>query len=151
MIGIGARSYPAELGTLIDRAADPSRDLSDRRDALATGFFDGPVPDTWLTGWSGELMAYQRAARRNIANPDLLKAAGAPVLDLIGANDPFRPPASHGDLRDVLGSRVRVEVIDGAKHALPEERLEDVTHAVCRWMADLAGLGTQAGMKEGQG
>lgn len=61
----------------------------------------------------------------------------APILDLQGAEDPWRPPSTRNELRDVLGDMVTVQVIPGASHALIPEQPEAVAQAITRWIATL--------------
>ncbi len=92
-----------------------------------------------LAGWYPHLKdAYRRAA----TVPDRRTwwpRANAPILDLQASDDPWRPPSSRDELRNVLGERVTVQVIDHASHALPMERPTEVAAAIEKWSASLSG------------
>ncbi|HEY0535642.1 MAG TPA: alpha/beta hydrolase [Actinoplanes sp.] len=104
----------------------------DRRAALRRSFFaPGHDVEGWLTGWHPALARAQRAT----APIDGWEGTGGvPVLDLIGAHDPWRPPDSRGAVAAALGSRVTVVVVDDASHALLPERPDTVVAAVLAWL-----------------
>jgi pimeloyl-ACP methyl ester carboxylesterase len=110
-------------------AAPTSR--QERRAALRRSFFaPGNDVDAWLTGWHP---ATARSQRMSAPVDGWEQAGGVPMLDLIGAQDPWRPPASRGAVAAELGTRVTVTVIEGAAHALLPERPEAVVTAIVRW------------------
>ncbi|MDF0601383.1 alpha/beta hydrolase [Psychromarinibacter sp. C21-152] len=137
-LAAGAERWPAELTDAIDTASDPGAARAARIEALRTAFFaPGHDPTGWLDGWSSDLIAAQRAARAR-TDPDSWTASGsAPILDLVGAQDPFRPAERRSDYVERFGARVTLEVIDGASHALPDERPGDVAARMDRWIAAL--------------
>lgn len=61
----------------------------------------------------------------------------APMLDLEGGSDPFRPASSRQELKDELGERVTVKVVEGASHALPAEKPAEVADAIADWADQL--------------
>ncbi|MEU4236908.1 alpha/beta hydrolase [Actinoplanes sp. NPDC026619] len=106
------------------------------RAALRRSFFaPGNDVDAWLTGWHP---ATARAQRASAPSDGWERAGGVPVLDLIGAQDPWRPPATREAVAAALGPRVSVAVVDGASHALLPERPDAVVTAVARWAATLS-------------
>ena len=57
----------------------------------------------------------------------------APLLDLHGAQDAWRPASSRHELAQALGSKVSVEVIANAGHALVPEQPHAIAQAVTGW------------------
>ena len=96
-------------------------------------FAPGNDPEPWLEGWHPELrVAYRQAGA--VPPKDLWwPVSHAPILDLQGADDPWRPPASRNELKDVLGAKVTVQVIPRASHALLPEQPAAVAEAIVAW------------------
>ena len=84
------------------------------------------LKESWFSGWSAALLASQRHIRANSDKGSWWNAGDAPILDLIGDQDPFRPLEQHESLANEFGKRVTVEVIPNASHALPDEQPEAV-------------------------
>jgi len=82
--------------------------------------------ESWFTGWSATLLASQRHIRANSNKDTWWSTGNAPILELIGDQDPFRPLEQHESLANEFGKRVTVEVIQHASHALPDEQPETV-------------------------
>jgi carboxymethylenebutenolidase len=84
----------------------------------------------------------------NLAEPLDVAGAMAPTLAILGANDPYTPPADIDALRDAWGGRDGFEVIvyEGAEHGFvhdadrPAHRAEDAADA---WSRVLAFLGAK--------
>ena len=135
VLGAAARVFPPGLTEALDCAADPLQPPALRLAALRKAMF---APDSdasvWLSGWYPQL----RAAYRRVGSvPDKSvwwPVAHAPLLDLQAAHDPWRPPQSRNELRDVLGDRVTVQVIEGASHALIPEQPGRIVAAVAQWL-----------------
>jgi pimeloyl-ACP methyl ester carboxylesterase len=148
LAAVAARHPPAHLAADLACAADPTRPHGERAAAVRRAFLapavavgPGPPPahpDTagWLRGWYPRTLAAQRATR-----PDRgwCSAGAAPVLDLIGAGDAWRPAASHRELVELLGPRVTVRVIPGAGHALPTEQPRAAAAAIGEWLGAAGG------------
>jgi len=137
--GAAARVFPAGMAESLDIASDARQPEDLRRAHLQRAFFaPGNDPGAWLEGWHPELRALYRAAGAVPAKDRWWTVAHAPLLDLQGANDPWRPPASRAELQDLLGAdRVTVQVIDQASHALVVEQPVAVAGAIARWVAGL--------------
>ena len=63
--------------------------------------------------------------------------SNAPILDLQGAEDPWRPPATRNELKDVLGGKVQVKTVPRASHALIPEQPAAVAQAIADWIGTL--------------
>jgi pimeloyl-ACP methyl ester carboxylesterase len=61
----------------------------------------------------------------------------APLLDLQGALDPFKPRAMANEIRDEFGERVTIVVIPNASHALIPEQPAAVVDAIVAWISGL--------------
>jgi pimeloyl-ACP methyl ester carboxylesterase len=129
-----ARSFPAGLPQALECAADAGQPRATRLAALRHAFFaPGNDASPWLDGWYPQLRdAYRRAS----ATPDKntwWPVSHAPILDLQGACDPWRPQSTRDELRQVLGDKVTVRIIDDASHALPDEQSAAVSAAIVDW------------------
>ncbi len=139
MLAAGAERVPAELSAVIDKLSLPGASKQERLDALRTGFFAvGNDPTTWLKGWNRDFLVAQRQARKRTPREQWWSGGNARILDLIGSEDPFRPPAQHDELSKEFGDRVTVRVIERASHALPYERPEIVAKLLSEFDATLA-------------
>jgi pimeloyl-ACP methyl ester carboxylesterase len=134
-----ARTFPPGVADTLAIASDPSRPAAERLDALRTGFFaPGNDPSVWLDGWHPDLREVYRRAGRTPAKDRWWPVSNAPILDLQGEHDPWRPPSTRDELRAALGGdRVTVRRIDGASHALSPERPAAVARAMIDWIATL--------------
>lgn len=134
-----ARTFPTHMPPTLATASDTTQPDAVRLAALREGFFapgNNPVP--WLHGWHPAVRAAYRAAG---AVPDKAvwwPVAHAPILDLQAAHDPWRPPETRGELRDALGDKVTVRVIERASHALLVEQPRAVAEAVVEWVDSAA-------------
>lgn len=138
VLGAAAREFPPGLPDLLDLATEPQWPREQRLDALRKAFFaPGGDASVWLDGWHPHLREAYRKAGRTPPKSEWWPVANAPVLDLQGAQDPWRPPHTRDELRAVLGDKVTVRTIDGASHALIPERPAEVAAAVVAWMRDL--------------
>lgn len=138
--GAAARVFPPGMTESLDIAADARQPRALRLAHLQRAFFaPGNDPSAWLEGWHPALRAIYRAAGAVPAKDRWWTTAHAPLLDLQGGSDPWRPPASRNELQDLLGAdRVRVEVIEQASHALVVEQPVAVAGAIARWARSLA-------------
>ena len=137
-LGAAMSDVPRHLLAMLDQIADGGQTPAARLQALQTAFFaTGNDPTPWLNGWYPNLRPAYRRAARHPTREDWWSRSPVPVLDLQGAEDPWRPPATRNELRDVLGARVTVAVVDGASHALLPERPQAVAAAMAGWMRTL--------------
>jgi len=129
-----ARMFPAGLVSALDIAADPARSPADRLASLQRAFFaPGNDASSWLEGWHPHLREIYRKAGATPSKDRWWPVSNAPILDLQGADDPWRPPATRNELKDVLGDRVTVRSIANASHALIPEQPAAVADAIAEW------------------
>lgn len=135
LLGAGAGQWPAALSQAINVAMDPTAPEADRLAALRMAFFtDDHDPRPWLDGWSGDVVRAQRAARDRSDRDSWWPSGRAPMLDIVGLQDPFRPPASREFYLREFGSRLTLRLVDGASHALPDEKPNEVAQLMLEWI-----------------
>ncbi len=134
VLGAAARMHPPWLTQALDVAADSTHPINERLTALRQAFFaPGSDATVWLEGWHP---AHRDLYRRAAATPPRdawWPVSHAPVLDLQGDSDPWRPATTRDELKAVLGDKVTVEVIRGASHALVVEQPQAVADAMVAW------------------
>jgi pimeloyl-ACP methyl ester carboxylesterase len=133
-----ARTFPAGLASALDIAADSSQPRSERLACLRRAFFaPGNDASAWLEGWHPRLRDAYRQAGATPAKDLWWPVSHAPILDLQGALDPWRPPATRNELKDSLGDKVTVRSIANASHALISEQPAAVAEAIADWARGL--------------
>ena len=138
LLAAAHRDFPARLRDTIDRIMDTTRSRVERLADLQDAFFaPGHAADDWLEGWHPQVALAQRQAARATAAATWWTAGGVPLLDLQASHDPFAPRSGASLLRDELGARVSIELIDDAGHALLPEQPARVADAIARYMARL--------------
>jgi pimeloyl-ACP methyl ester carboxylesterase len=134
----GAKNFPPYLSGYIDKCEDASLPNEERLKYLRLTFFaPGNDPTSWLKGWHPEVKKAQRAARAATRIEEFWSAGNAPMLDLMAAEDPFRPPDTRDENRAEFGSRVSVAVVPNASHALIPEQPTLVVDAITQWIRQL--------------
>jgi pimeloyl-ACP methyl ester carboxylesterase len=129
-----ARTFPPAMPQTLATASDATQPDAVRLAALRKGFFaSGNNPAAWLHGWHPDVRAAYRAAGAIPQKDTWWPVANAPILDLQAEEDPWRPPETRNELRDVLGDKVTVRVIAKASHALLVEQPRAVAEAVLEW------------------
>ncbi|MCP5285726.1 MAG: alpha/beta hydrolase [Burkholderiaceae bacterium] len=139
LLAAAARSFPPGLAEALAVASDPSQPEPARLAALQHAFFaPGNPPRVWLPGWHPELRTDMHPAAAQPAKSVWWPVAQAPILELQGDADPWRPPATRAELQDALGAdRVQTRLIAGASHALLPEQPAAVVAAISDWAATL--------------
>ncbi|MCA0964858.1 alpha/beta fold hydrolase [Salipiger bermudensis] len=138
LIAGGAKSWPPELSEAITMINDPASSREERMDGLLLAFFtDEQSAEPWLEGWHQDVTVSQRAARKLTDRDDYWAGGTARILDLQAGSDPFRPESSRMEVREELGERVTVEVIEGASHALPAAKPVETADAIADWIETL--------------
>lgn len=133
-----AKRYPAQLTVSIRRIVDPTVGDAERLQHLQSTFFaPGNDAAVWLTGWHEYVRDSQFAAHQATPQGDWWAAGEVPLLDLQAADDPFKPADKRQELREELGSRVSIALIERASHALIPEQPERVVEEVVRWVRTL--------------
>jgi len=135
LLAAGAGRWPDALSQAINVAMSPDGPEAERLDALQMAFFaPGHDPRPWLKGWNGDLVLAQRAARGRTDRDSWWPSGTAPILDLVGLQDPFRPEASRDFYVKEFPGRVTLVSVDGASHALPDEKPEWVANQIAAWI-----------------
>jgi len=138
VLGAAAKVFPKGMVESLAIAADPDNPREERLKQLQFSMFaPGNDASSWLEGWHPELrVAYRKAG--TVPSKDVWwPVSHAPVLDLQGGEDPWRPLATRNELKDVLGDKVTVRVIPRAGHALIPEQPEAVSRAIVEWVRTL--------------
>ncbi len=138
LLAAGAGKWPDDLSRAIEVAMSPDAPEADRLAALRRGFFaDGHDPRPWLDGWHARLVAAQRAARANTDRDSWWPSGSAPILDIVGLQDPFRPESDREFYVREFAPRVELIPVDGASHALPDEKPVEVGNSILTWVSAL--------------
>ena len=144
IVAAAAKAYPAgfagakELSEAVRKAGDPALPDAERLAYLRTAFFaPGNDAGIWLQGWHPDVDEAQSAAGRATRQSEWWPGGAAPLLDLQGALDPFKPRAMMNEMREELGDRVTITVIPNASHALIPEQPAAVVDAIVKWIATL--------------
>jgi pimeloyl-ACP methyl ester carboxylesterase len=133
-----ARTFPEGMANSLTIASDDAYADEERIADLRHAFFaEGNDPTTWLKGWHPKLRAAYRAAGAVPEKSVWWPVSHSPILDLQAAQDPWRPATSRSELKDILGEKVCIQVIEGASHALPVERPEAVAASIMGWAKNL--------------
>jgi pimeloyl-ACP methyl ester carboxylesterase len=134
VLGAAARQFPPGMADALAIASDPTRTDADRLAALQQCMFaPGNDPRAWLQGWYPQWRVAYRQAGQQPPKDSWFSHANAPILDLQGAQDAWRPPATRSELADVLGAKVTVQEIANAGHALVPEQPHAVARAITDW------------------
>jgi pimeloyl-ACP methyl ester carboxylesterase len=144
MVAAAAKAYPAgfsgakELSEAVRKSGDPSLAESERLKYLQLAFFaPGNDASVWLKGWHPEVDQAQSAAGRATQQSEWWAAGTVPLLDLVGALDPFKPRSARDELVEEFGDRATVVVIENASHALLPEQPAAVVEAIVAWIGRL--------------
>ncbi|WP_300439676.1 alpha/beta hydrolase [uncultured Mameliella sp.] len=138
LLAAGGGKWAPELSRAIEIAMDREAPEADRLAALQLGFFaEGHDPRPWLSGWSGKLVHAQRAARTATDRDSWWPSGRAPILDVVGLQDPFRPADGRDFYLHKFAPRVELVTVDGASHALPDEKPAEVAAIMVPWIRAL--------------
>lgn len=138
VLGAAARQFPPGMAEALAVASDPARSDDERLAALRLCMFaPGNDPRPWLQGWHPRWRDAYRKAALHPPRDEWYERGHAPLLDLQGAQDPWRPPATRRALADALGSQVTVQEIADASHALVPEQPQAVARAIVDWVRGL--------------
>lgn len=135
----GGSPYDPQVHASVYASGDLGLPDEERLAHLRRAFFaPGNDPSVWLGGWYPETKALQRGAQALTPVDTYFAAGTAPILHVQAAQDALVPPAQAGVLAQLLGSeRVRVEVVQGASHALIPEQPQQVCDVLVAWMKSL--------------
>ena len=114
---------------------DPGKPQAERLAVLQKTFFaPGHDAQSWLNGWYPETLKMQHAAAKAVPLSVYWACGRAPMLEVFGALDPFKPKVYWRELSDQFGSRVTSVRIEDASHALFPEQPDLVAEAVLSWL-----------------
>ncbi len=135
LMAAGSGKWPEELSRAIEIAMSQDAPEADRIAALKLAFFaEGQDPRTWLDGWNPKLVEMQRAARARTGRDSWWPSGSAPMLDIVGLQDPFRPVGELDFYVREFAPRVDLRTVDGASHALPDEKPVEVAKLILDWL-----------------
>lgn len=134
----GGSPFPPDVLRSVYCSGDLSLPQAQRIEHLKHAFFaPGHDPSPWLGGWHAQTKAMQREAEAATPVDDFFACGSAPILDLQAAQDTVAPRHLSQFLKQCLGERVTIEVIDNAGHALVPEQPEQVCRALAAWVKRL--------------
>jgi pimeloyl-ACP methyl ester carboxylesterase len=115
-------------------AGDISASEADRLTALRKAFFaPGHDARIWLDGWYPATLKMQHAAALTVPRSEYWACGDVPLLEVFGADDPWKPKPYWDELRSEFGRRVTTVVIQQASHALFPEQPDAIADAVLPW------------------
>ncbi len=130
VLGGSAKVFPPGTAQALALGSDPSKPEADRIKALEFSMFaPGNDARVWLTGWHPHLRAAYRAAGQIPSKDTWFNVGNAPILDLQGDKDAWRPTSSRNELKQILGDKVTVAVIENSGHAMIPEQPRAVAAA----------------------
>jgi pimeloyl-ACP methyl ester carboxylesterase len=131
-------SVAPEISKTPHQACDLKAPADERLAALRKGFFaPDHDPSIWLNGWYPETMQMEVRCASTVPASEYWAAGSAPVLEIIGDADPFKPRACWDELRHQLASRIKTEIVADASHALFPEQPDSVIDVVLAWCQGL--------------
>jgi pimeloyl-ACP methyl ester carboxylesterase len=139
LIGAAQKTPNPEVQKSVAIASDPSQPEAERLKHLKLVFFaPGNDPRMWLTGFHANVRAAEIVARDATPQKEYWSAGTAPILDIQGSNDPYRPPSSSDELvREFGAKRVKVVVIPHTAHAVIVEQPRAVGDAIVKYARGL--------------
>jgi pimeloyl-ACP methyl ester carboxylesterase len=135
LIGAAEKKPDPEVQRSVALATDPTQPEEVRLKHLRTVFFaPGNDATLWLTGFHAAVRGAQVIARDSTPQAEYWSAGTAPILDIQGADDPYRPPSSRSELVEEFGpGRVSTALIQHAAHAIMVEQPRAVADAIIAW------------------
>jgi len=135
LIGAAQKTPDPEVQRSVAIASDPSQPEADRLKHLKLVFFaPGNDPTPWLQGFHAAVQKAEASARDATPQQEYWSAGTAPILDIQGETDPYRPPSSRNELVQEFGAkRVSTVLIPHAAHAVIVEQPGPVADAIVAW------------------
>jgi pimeloyl-ACP methyl ester carboxylesterase len=135
LIGAAQKQPNPEVQKSVSIATDPTQPEAERLKHLKLVFFaPGNDPTPWLTGFHANVRAAEMIARDATPQQEYWSAGHAPILDIQGASDPYRPKSSSNELVTEFGARrVSVVIIPHAAHAVIVEQPRQVAGAIVKY------------------
>jgi pimeloyl-ACP methyl ester carboxylesterase len=139
LIGAAQKQPNPEVQKSVSIATDPSQPEAERLKHLKLVFFaPGNDPKPWLIGFHVGVRQAEMIARDATPQQEYWSAGSAPILDIQGASDPYRPRSSSNELVAEFGARrVSVVIIPHAAHAVIVEQPRLVADAIVNYARSL--------------
>ena len=139
LIGAAQKKPDPAVQRSVAIASDPSQPEAERLKALKHVFFaPGNDPTPWLTGFHASVRDAEVIARDATPQGEYYSAGTAPILDIQGAEDPYKPPSASNELVEEFGpGRVTVVRIPHTAHAIIVEQPGAVADAILAWVHGL--------------
>jgi len=132
LIGAAQKRPDPAVQRAVAIATDPTQPEAERLKNLRLVFFaPGNDPTPWLAGFHASVRAAEIVARDSTPQPEYYAAGAAPLLDIQGGDDPYKPPSAANELVEEFGaSRVSVVRIPHTAHAIIVEQPKAVADAI---------------------
>ncbi len=131
-----ASKVPPDIAGTPLLAGNLSRPEAERLEALRRAFFaPGHDARPWLAGWYPATLRMQHEAAQAVPLSAYWACGQAPMLEVFGALDPFKPQPYWRELSDQFGDRVTSVRIEDASHALFPEQPDRVAQAILPFLA----------------
>jgi pimeloyl-ACP methyl ester carboxylesterase len=138
LLGAAAREFPPGMAEALAIASNPQCGEEERLQALRLCMFASTNdPRPWLQGWYPQWRTAYRNAAQQPPRHHWYELGNAPMLDLQGAEDPWRPADTRQELVHALGAKVTVHVIANASHALVPEQPIEIARVIAAWAGQL--------------
>ena len=139
LIGASQKHPSPDVQRSVAIASDNSQPEAERLKHLRLVFFaPGNDARPWLTGFHESVRKGEVTARDSTPQAAYWSAGKAPILDIQGADDPYRPMASSQELVEEFGAqRVTVVRIPHTAHAIIVEQPRAVADAILAWARKL--------------
>ena len=139
LIGAAQKQPNPEVQKSVAIATDPSQPEAERLRNLRLVFFaPGNDAKMWLTGFHANVREAEIVARDATPQREYWSAGSAPILDIQGSDDPYRPPSSANEMVKEFGARrVSVVVIPHTAHAVVVEQPRAVADAIVKYARSL--------------
>ena len=139
LIGARQKGPNPDAERSVATATDSAQPEAERLKHLKILFFaKGNDPTSWLTGFHAAVQKSQATARNTTPREEYWAAGTAPILDIQGADDPYRPASSRNELVEEFGTkRVSTVLIRNAAHAIIVEQPAAVADAIVAWAKKL--------------
>jgi len=139
LIGAAQKQPNPEVQKSVSIATDPGQPEAERLKHLKLVFFaPGNDPKPWLSGFHANVRQAEMIARDATPQQEYWSAGSAPILDIQGASDPYRPRSSSNELVAEFGARrVSIVIIPHAAHAAIVEQPRLVADAIIKYARGL--------------
>lgn len=146
LIGAAQKNPNPAVQKSVAIASDPKQPEAERLKNLQIVFFaPGNDARSWLTGFHENVRAAEITARDATPQKEYWAAGSAPILDIQGGEDPYRPLSSSQELVEEFGaSRVSVVRIPHAAHAVIVEQPRAVAGAIIAYAKRLPPIAAQS-------